>query len=166
MPWQTDCVTSVGSGLRFFGPKWSRRAQSSISWSSHGTFQRSLRLTFRVAPAQAQASFENGVLTVAVPMFGRGKLSAAPAIGEGGAAATRIHTILTNASVPPPTSREERARLMNASLPQSITHAQFPGPCDLSKGLKRDHYGGVCGVPRPGDGKSARWPSPLGRAAS
>jgi HSP20 family protein len=38
---------------------------------SYGTFQRSLRLPFPVDPGQVQASFENGVLTVAVPKTGR-----------------------------------------------------------------------------------------------
>jgi HSP20 family protein len=38
---------------------------------SYGTFQRSLRLPFPVDPEQVQASFENGVLTVAVPKTGR-----------------------------------------------------------------------------------------------
>ncbi|MEZ0170811.1 Hsp20/alpha crystallin family protein [Microvirga sp. TS319] len=34
---------------------------------SYGTFQRSVRLPYRVDPEQVQASFENGVLTVTVP---------------------------------------------------------------------------------------------------
>jgi HSP20 family protein len=38
---------------------------------SYGTFQRSLRLPFPVAPEQVQARFENGVLTVTVPKTGR-----------------------------------------------------------------------------------------------
>ena len=38
---------------------------------SYGTFQRSLRLPFPVDPEQVQANFENGVLTVTVPKFGR-----------------------------------------------------------------------------------------------
>ena len=37
------------------------------------------------------------------------------AIGEGAAAVAQIHTVLSNASVPP-TAREQSARLMNASL--------------------------------------------------
>jgi HSP20 family protein len=38
---------------------------------SYGTFQRSLRLPFRVAPEQVQASFEIGVLTVTMPKTGQ-----------------------------------------------------------------------------------------------
>ncbi len=34
---------------------------------SYGTFQRSLRLPFRVEPDQVQAEFNNGVLTVTLP---------------------------------------------------------------------------------------------------
>ncbi|WP_414475941.1 Hsp20/alpha crystallin family protein [Microvirga sp. M2] len=34
---------------------------------SYGTFQRSVRLPYRVDPERVQASFENGVLTVTVP---------------------------------------------------------------------------------------------------
>ena len=38
---------------------------------SYGTFQRSLRLPFPVAPEQVQARFENGVLTVTLTKTGR-----------------------------------------------------------------------------------------------
>jgi HSP20 family protein len=38
---------------------------------SYGTFQRSLRLPFPVAPEQIQARFENGVLTVTLTKTGR-----------------------------------------------------------------------------------------------
>jgi HSP20 family protein len=38
---------------------------------SYGTFQRSLRLPFPVAPEQVQARFENGVLTVTLMKTGR-----------------------------------------------------------------------------------------------
>jgi HSP20 family protein len=34
---------------------------------SYGTFQRSLRLPYRVEPNQVKATFENGVLTVSMP---------------------------------------------------------------------------------------------------
>jgi HSP20 family protein len=34
---------------------------------SYGTFQRSLRLPYRVEPNQVKATFENGVLTVTMP---------------------------------------------------------------------------------------------------
>lgn len=38
-----------------------------LSERAFGTFQRSLRLPFRVDPEQVQARFENGVLSVALP---------------------------------------------------------------------------------------------------
>lgn len=46
------------------------RENTHFTERSYGTFQRSLRLPYRVEPNQVKANFSNGVLTVAMPKNG------------------------------------------------------------------------------------------------
>ena len=52
---------------------------------SFGTFQRSIRLPFRINPDQVQASFENGVLTVTLPKSAQQERTRRIQVQRGGA---------------------------------------------------------------------------------
>lgn len=53
---------------------------------AYGTFQRSLRLPYRVNPEQVRATFENGVLTVTLPKTGERERTRRIQVGRGSGA--------------------------------------------------------------------------------
>ena len=60
------------------------RENTHFTERAFGTFQRSLRLPFRVEPDQVRANFENGVLTVVVPKTKAAESSRRIAVQTGG----------------------------------------------------------------------------------